>query len=225
MTYSVPKKVGTGTDADALDGFYEDCMQAMSEGFCTVNKLLDEKKVKEAAKEFQSSFSVPMTKFYFQAKDLAPSRYSEDKRWKYRVKELYDLTMSANSYLKAGKIERARDKLDKIRDFFYNLHATNKMDLTNDAIYAFKYELDKAMNARYVKGNTSDVLEELKSKIPEADPSVRVGQNKEQFDTDFKNWVAEVDKVLSDSYLSRDHIAKLQDITDEFYTTYGMAFE
>ena len=198
----------------------------MSESFCKVNDLLDKNKRKEAAREFASSFFAPMTRFYFEARDVAPARYSKDRGWRSKIGKIYNLAKAANKYLQAGNVKAARKTLDRIRESFYELHIANQMDLTNDAIYAFRSELDKIENGKGPRGNECATLNKLKAKVPKAEPSQKVEADKEKFDKELREWLDAVEKILSDSSSPvHQQVARLQDATEEFYKRYGMHFE
>ena len=98
--------------------------------------------------------------------------------------------------------------------------------LTNDAIYAFKIEVDKiCANKPGLTGYDLSTLAELKSKISTAKLSVKAGADKKAFEAALKQWLEEVDVLLAEPPLKSEQADKLEALTDKFYMEYGIDFE
>jgi len=213
-------------DAPKLDKLYEQVAVKMSTSYRKVNALLDEGKTAEAAKEFKSSFSPQVKKFYSEAALTAPKRYLEDCEWNAKAKSLYITTRKAEKALTKGDLASSQKLLDELREFFFKLHRTNKLQLTNDAVYEL-FKLARQIpedNAKLAKFDASK-LAALKSKIRQANPSMKVKANQDGFKSDYEKWSAEVDELLAQNPLDTQRADKLKSITESFYKEYGMDFE
>jgi len=197
-----------------------------SDSVAVVHDLLEENKIKNAAVEFSRSFSTTVRKFYSEAAFTAPKRYIKDCNWNAKAKSLYILTLKTEMELKKGDMAASKEKLAELRNFFYKLHVDNKILLTNDAVYAFKLEVDKIYaNKPGLAGYNLSTLAGLKSKISTAKLSVKAGADKKAFEAAFKQWSEKVDALLAEPPLKSEQADKLKALTDKFYMEYGIDFE
>jgi hypothetical protein len=213
-------------DSPKLDKLYQETTTKLSASYRKVNGLIEKGKTAEAALEFKSSFSPQVKKFYSEAALTAPKRYLEDCQWNAKARSLYITTRKTETALTQQDQNAASSMLAELREFFFKLHRSNKMLLTNDAVYEFFKTVqsvpgDKTALAQY----NSSKLGGLKAKIAKAKPSTKVKADNASYETAYKAWSAEVDKILSKDKLDPRRAEKLKSITGEFYKQYGMDFE
>jgi len=197
----------------------------MSPSYLKVHNLLDEGKVAGAANEFQSIFAPAVNKLCSEAGKSAPKRYMMDAKWPSRVKDLHALTDKAQKCLNGGDKKASREALESLRKFFFYLHAANRMVLSSDGVYAFKKRVDRIPDNGELAQSEIAKLRALKVKIGRSTPSGRAKTDKPAFCRDFKQWSAEVKKILAESPLSSKSIAELKTITNKFYLKYGIDLE
>ena len=213
-------------DSPKLDKLYQETTTKLSVSYRKVTSLVEQGKTAEAAREFKSSFSPQVKKFYSEAAATAPKRYLKDCEWNAKAKSLYITTRKAETALTQQDRKTANSLLAELREFFFKLHRANKMLLVNDAVYEFFKTVqaipgDTTALAKYNAGK----LAGLKAKIMEAKPSVKVKADNASYQTAYKAWSAQVDQILSKDKLDPQSAEKLKSITGEFYRQYGMDFE
>jgi len=212
-------------DADEVDRVYQECVDKMSESFCKVYLLLDEGKTKEAAAEFRSSFAPQVVRLFMKAQNTAPKRYEKYKKWKYRVRELNNLVRKILAILRGENFPALRKELDSIRMLFYCIHRDNKMNFANDAILSFKLKLDGIRPASGIPKNEAVALAKLIKEIDDAAFSLRMEENEDAFYEDCEKWASEAKAILGSDGVEVEQAARLKEITNTFYKTYGMDFE
>ena len=212
-------------DPDKADEVYQECVDKMSESFCKVYQFLDEGKTKEATAEFRSSFAPQMMILFMKAENTAPKRYEKYKKWNYRLKELNDRVKRILAILRDENFPALQKELDSIRMVFCSIHRDNKMDFANDAILAFKLKLDDINPASGPSRKEADALLKLIEEMEDAEFSLRMEDNEAAFSADCEKWIGEVGTILKSNWINNKQKARLREITDDFYKTYGRDFE
>jgi hypothetical protein len=197
----------------------------MTESYIKVNDLLEKNDVEEAAQEFREGFATQVKKLYSESSDTPPERYKDDCNWNAKIKELYVTTNKTQTALAKGDATSSGAGVGAIREFFFKLHTDNKMKLTNDAIYAFRREVDKLAEKKALAGSDLGTLKKLKSAISDAKPSMRTKADGDSFRKNFQDWSARVDSLLAQSSLGPEQSDELKELSVSFYKKYGMDLE
>lgn len=212
-------------DSTRLDTLLSNCVPTLSLSYRKTLSLLDRGNTALAASEFRNSFVTATKVFYAESSEVPPKRYLNDANWKVEIKNLYVQTQKTAGFLEKGDVNNARTGLESLREFFYKLHTANKINIANDAIYAFKKELDRDLSKGGLTEEELIRLNSLKAQVSEAAPSITIKEWQERYNEKAKAWMDEAGRILSQAAPDKGQIRRLREITDEFYLDYGMDFE
>ena len=118
-------------DAARLDQIYQSTIDRVSSSYIKVCDLFEGGNVSEAASKFKAEFVSGVNELSSQLGKTAPGRYIGDAKWTIRMKDLKTLTERAQKSLEDGDVESSRKALRTLRNFFYYLHTSNGIELSN----------------------------------------------------------------------------------------------